>query len=107
MNAEFLAKWIATAEVDHYKNIEKNKEVFTATENNKQLILTCCRVSYENGIYAHINIVWIDSGVSKLVYQDIVSDGRIIYSTGSIEGEFSARENVELICLAFLACISS
>jgi hypothetical protein len=107
MKAEFLAKWIASANVDHYKNEKQNKEVFIATENNKQLVLTCCRVSYPNGVYAHINIVWIDNGVSKLIYQDILSEGRIVCSTGCIEGDFTARENVEIICLAFLACLEN
>lgn len=102
MTAEELAKWISTADVQKYSG--NGKEVFVATELNKQLILTCHRVAYPHGLYPHTKVVWIDTGRAELLYQDVVNEltGQILGGIGSITGLHTARENVETIWCALM-----
>lgn len=50
----------------------------------------------------HINLVWIDNGKAEVVYQDIVKNGHITHSTGTIEGDHGPSENIETIWQALL-----
>lgn len=99
MHTNFLVPWIESAEVDSYK--KENKQVYIATNESQQLILTCEQVFYPSqssqSRHPHINVVWIDNGKSEVLYQDIVKNGYNIHSTGNLEGDFGSRENVERI----------
>lgn len=102
MTAEELARWISTADVQRYGS--NGKEVFIATDLNKQLILTCHRVAYPHGLFPHIKVVWIDTGRVELLYQDMINEqsGQIMGGIGSIQGLHTARENIETIWCALM-----
>ena len=104
MHTNFLVSWIESAEVDSYK--KENKQVYIATNESQQLILTCEEVLYPSqsrqSRIPHINVVWIDNGKSEILHQDIIKNGYNIHSTGNIEGDFGPRENVETIYVALI-----
>jgi hypothetical protein len=101
MNANCLIEWISSAIVDEYK--KDNKHLFVATNGNEQLILTCHRVEYSHGRVPHITLIWLNDDGIKVLYQDIVdATGQIKHGVGDLQGEHTARENIEDIWLALM-----
>jgi hypothetical protein len=88
--SQYLAEWVrSAAQVDKY--VKEDKEIYVATNGNKQLVLTCHRVMYEyiSKKIAHVNMVWMDNGTATVIHQDILGEkfGQTTHSTGLIWGE--------------------